>query len=114
MMDTGKPYCGGTDSFPKFEGEARPVVTEAAYREFRYLYNEMQNEIIFLDMKQHKADQRSRDRLMLAGQIAAALLSNPAPWDKELNTVELRMAHVFRNVDALLSEHERTKETTSE
>ena len=57
------------------------------------------------------ADQRSRDRLMLAGQIAAALLANPAPWDKELNTVELRMAHVFRNVDALLTEHERTKET---
>ena len=63
-----------------------------------------------IKMKKLINDQRSRDRLMLAGQIAAALLSNPAPWDKELNTVELRMAHVFRNVDALLAEHERGKE----
>lgn len=80
--------------FPKFEGEARPLHIEPMPH-------------FIQDLESYKADQRSRDRLMLAGQIAAGMLSNSArDYDFEGCAID-----ALKYADALLAEHERTKET---
>jgi len=60
------------------------------------------------EMRLSEADQRSRDRLMLAGQILAAMWAHPSTdWSENGRTPKERSLLAFEEADALLSEHER-------
>ena len=68
-----------------------------------------------MDLRKELTDQRSRARLMLAGQIAAGLCSNSFYCERNLlrsEFVDLVVTDSYKLADALLAEHGRTKEAT--
>ena len=61
-----------------------------------------------------EADQRSHDRLTLAGQILAGMYANSELMAERVTFKQSWSEIALREADALLAEHEQTKETQDE